>query len=227
MNLSAITTPTSKLKTSALIGVLVSLGLVTDEWFQPYGQWLVNVIVWCFFAFFLYKTEKSDQKRWWICIILATIGELLLCEVFGLYTYRENNIPLFVPPGHVLLYASGLWISQMISEKLAWVVLAVAAPYGLYCAFNGFDQMSLVLFALWLVMFTQAKIRPLIAVMFVLALAMELLGTGLGNWAWAPSISFLNFDLSQANPPFAVGVLYCGLDFLVNLHSPPPKQAFS
>lgn len=227
MSLSAITTPTSKLKTSALIFILITLGLMADQWLQPHGQWLVNIVVWAFFALFLFKTEKADQKKWWICLLLATLGEIVLSDLFGLYSYRENSIPLFVPPGHVLLYASGLWISQLISEKWAWPVLGLALPYAVYCAFTGHDQMSLVLFALWLFMFTQAQLRPLIAVMFVLALVMEILGTGLGNWQWAPTVSFLNFDLTQSNPPFAVGVLYCGLDFLVNLHTTASKPAFS
>lgn len=43
-----------------------------------------------------------------ICLALATFGELVLSAVWGLYLYRQSVLPLFVPPGHVLLFLSGL-----------------------------------------------------------------------------------------------------------------------
>ena len=34
------------------------------------------------------------------CIAIATAGELFLSLVWGLYTYRLENVPMFVPPGN-------------------------------------------------------------------------------------------------------------------------------
>ena len=42
------------------------------------------------------------------CLLIATAGELFLALAWGLYSYREAGLPLFVPPGHVLLYMLGL-----------------------------------------------------------------------------------------------------------------------
>ena len=53
----------------------------------------------------------------------------------------------------------------------------------------------------------------LYATMFVLALAMELYGTALGNWTWVPTTPGLG--ITAANPPFSAGALYCLLDLLV------------
>ncbi len=53
----------------------------------------------------------------------------------------------------------------------------------------------------------------LYATMFLLALAMELYGTWLGNWAWRAEIPWLGWV--TLNPPFAAGAFYCTLDWLV------------
>ena len=192
---------------------------MADQWLQPFGQWAVNIVVFGVFTAVIYQTPKTERKNWWVCLVLATLGEIVLSEVLGLYSYREGYIPLFVPPGHVLLYACGLWISKRLPLLLTWSVLILGIPYSVYCSLNGLDQMSVVLFILWVFMFLKAEHRPLMATMILLALAMEILGTQLGNWRWAESVAFLNWDLTQANPPFAAGVLYCGLDFLVGLIS--------
>ena len=55
--------------------------------------------------------------------------------------------------------------------------------------------------------------RRLYAVMFVLALAMELYGTWLGNWTWSRAVPWLG--MSTLNPPIAAGVFYCVLDLLI------------
>ena len=47
------------------------------------------------------------------------------------------------------------------------------------------------------------------------ALAMELLGTALGNWTWANEVPWTG--LTAWNPPLLVGAFYCLGDVLVNL----------
>ena len=41
-------------------------------------------------------------------VAIATGVELFLSLVWGLYQYRWGNVPLFVPPGHGLLYLFAL-----------------------------------------------------------------------------------------------------------------------
>lgn len=49
--------------------------------------------------------------------------------------------------------------------------------------------------------------------MFVLALAMEIYGTLLGNWRWSTDVPWIG--LTALNPPLAAGAFYCVLDLLV------------
>ena len=59
--------------------------------------------------------------------------------------------------------------------------------------------------------------RRLYASTFVLALALELYGTWLGNWSWAHEVP--GMPLVTTNPPGAAGAFYCALDALVLLAS--------
>ena len=204
------------------LGIVATIivGLIVDQLVQPYGQYIVNTFVIGIFSLLIFQTPKPQRKKWWACLVLASLGEVVLSEAYGMYEYREGSIPLFVPPGHVLLYAAGLWVSEYVHKSIPWITLIAGTCYSFYCFSNEIDQISVVLFLLWVLIFFRAELRPLITAMLLMALSMELLGTGLGNWIWVKEVPFFHFTMTQANPPFAVGVLYCGLDFLVGLFAP-------
>lgn len=63
-----------------------------------------------------------------VCVAYATLGEILLSLAWGLYDYRLGNIPLFVPPGHALLFALGLRLATRLPGWVIWAVPASAAP---------------------------------------------------------------------------------------------------
>src|SRR3954463_4904049 len=58
-------------------------------------------------ALFLWYFARSSEVRFGqivCCIIVATVGEVVLSLGWGLYSYRHAVIPLYVPPGHGLFY---------------------------------------------------------------------------------------------------------------------------
>ena len=57
------------------------------------------------------------------CLVIATAGEIVLSLGWGLYTYRLDNIPLFVPPGHVLLLLLGLSLARRMSDGAALAII--------------------------------------------------------------------------------------------------------
>src|ERR1044072_2069707 len=59
------------------------------------------------FAFVFGFTWRSRVPRLQIltAVLVATLAEMFLSLVWGLYTYRHFIIPLYVPPGHGLFYA--------------------------------------------------------------------------------------------------------------------------
>ncbi len=149
-----------------------------------------------------------------VCLILATLGELVLSAVFGLYTYRSSLLPFFVPPGHVLLFLAGLIVSDQrwCGGWLIWLVGSFGASALLYFALQGRDLLSVPLFLLFVACLLWGTEKRLYAVMFALALCLEICGTWYGAWRWHPELPW--FRISVANPPLAAGAFYACLDLL-------------
>ncbi len=148
-----------------------------------------------------------------ICLSLASFGELVLSSVWGVYKYRASVLPAFVPPGHVLLFLSGLTLANRKGGEWLRIFVPCLALIPLsYALMNGFDFLSLPLFIIFVACLRWGPNPKLYAIMFLMALAMELLGTALGSWTWTPLIPGLN--LPSANPPLAAGVFYAVLDLL-------------
>ncbi len=191
----------------------VGVGLLVDQYWTPHGQLAVNLFAWGVFAALWIRSSPQRRPALAACLVIATVGEVFLSLVWGLYTYRLDNIPLFVPAGHVLLFYLGMEIADRLPEHSEWVVAAVAAPVVAIFAWSGRDTLGPLLYALFIACLWLSPSRRLYATMFVLALAMELYGTWLGNWVWAREVPWLG--LTTNNPPLAAGAFYCVLDLLV------------
>lgn len=194
-----------------LVVLTIALGLVADRHGGNWGQALVSLWAWAFFALLLYRSE-GGRWRLLACLCIATAGEVVLSLVWGLYDYRLGNLPLFVPPGHVLLYWLGLQLAgrlpQFALKTLPWLALVAVSVQAL----AGIDGLGPALIALFLVCVRWGPAPRLYVTMFLLALAMELWGTWLGNWTWRSQVPGLGWPL--ANPPLAAGAFYCVLDLL-------------
>lgn len=198
---------------SLLIVVAISGGLLLDQTLPFWGQVLTNVAVWALFLHWLRAAGSRERVTLTVCVFYATLGEIFLALAWGLYEYRLGNVPLFVPPGHALLFALGALLAARAREWIVWFIPAAVAPFVCVLALWDADTFGALLFALFVLCLRVGRAPRLYAVMFVLALAMELYGTWLGNWTWSRTVPWLG--LSTLNPPLAAGVFYCVLDLLV------------
>jgi hypothetical protein len=179
------------------------------------------------FAFLFVATRFSpptERRQVWLMVSIATGVELFLSLVWGLYQYRWGNVPLFVPAGHGLLYLFALRATRtplMIDRgrSVKYVALACAMLW----AFGGLTVAPLflgrvdVFGALFLPIFVVLMRRPralVYAASFFIAVELELVGTGLGNWAWAAVAPVI--DLPAGNPPSVIAGGYCLLDAVVS-----------
>jgi hypothetical protein len=200
------------LRAVAISGIIAS-GLAFDQLVDFWGQTLTSLGIWAALLYWMRAARQEDRLALAICVAYATAGEIFLSLVWGLYEYRLANVPLFVPPGHALLFMLGRLIAQHMDEWIEWIVPLAAAPFILLLAFTGIGTLDALLFALFLLCLLSGRASRLYAVMFVLSLAMEIYGVWLGNWAWAPEAPWLGF--TTVNPPLAAGAFYCMLDMLV------------
>lgn len=202
-----------ELQRALIITGIIAGGLAFDQVVDFWGQTLTNVGIWAAFLYWLRGARPADQLALGVCVLYATLGEIFLSLVWGLYEYRLANVPLFVPPGHALLFLLGRILAEKMDRWIEWMVPLAATPFVFLLAVTGLGTLDALLFALFLLCMLSGRASRLYAVMFVLSLAMEVYGTWLGNWTWAAEAPWLGF--TTINPPLAAGAFYCMLDMLV------------
>lgn len=197
------------------IPLLIVLGLLVDQLGGFWGQPAVVATTWLTFIAIWWARDARDRTMMLVCLTYASVGEVLLSLVWRVYDYRLDNLPLFVPPGHVLLFLLGLSIAPRLTDTAVRTIAGVAAVVIAVLALTGRDTFSALLGAVFLASVIFGRERKLYATMFVLALTMELWGTWLGNWRWNANVG--STGMVTLNPPIAAGAFYCALDLLVML----------
>lgn len=196
-----------------VVPLLIVSGLPIDQFGGRWGQSIVVFATAMVFFWFYHEGDAVARATMRYCLLYATAGEVLLSLVLRVYEYRLDNLPLFVPPGHVLLFMLGVAVAPRLGAIVVNGIGIVAALGVAWLAFTGRDTLSVVLVTVFLLTLIFGRDRKLYATMFVLALAMELYGTWLGNWEWHTMVG--TTGLVSTNPPVAAGAFYGALDLLV------------
>lgn len=206
---------TSLAKHAAVLTLAIVVGLWVDQHFDWWGQLATNVAIWILYLWYVHHARGNERVSLLACLCYATAGELFCSLVWGLYEYRLHNVPMFVPPGHCLLFMLGTLCAPRLPRAMLWMVPAAAVLYAGSAAYLRLDTQGLLYVGLFLFCMVFGSNKRLYASMFVLSLALELYGTWLGNWRWAPIAPWTG--LSSQNPPVCAGAFYCALDALVML----------
>ena len=196
----------------------ISIGLWVDQngtdWLLK-GEYIVDIVVWSIFATIYARGDRVERIEMLTVLAFATPMELFFTEVWHLYEYREGLMPLFVPAGHWFLFDLGRRFSKFLPEHWAWPSITPFVPLSIYFAYHGIDTSGLLLLLALFGFMHWGPERRLYATMAWLALAMELWGTHLGNWAWYAEVPWV--PLTAWNPPLLCGVVYALGDLLVNI----------
>jgi len=195
---------------------VLAIAFALDRVWPLWGQIAAGFGVWAFALLVLERASGLRRRMLFAVLAWATAGELFCSLAWGLYTYRLGNIPHFVPPGHVLVFLIGMALARSVTPTAADRLTAAYAVLAAGAAIFLGDEFSVFLFAVYLLVYRlKPELRPLLATMFLVTLALELIGTTLGTWGWAPRAPVLG--LATTNPPLAVAAFYCVLDTLVFL----------
>jgi hypothetical protein len=164
------------------------------------------------------RRSDVDGRQILCAIAVATAGEIVLSLGWGLYTYKNALIPLYVPPGHGLFYC----LAAATAGQEALRRRAVTITRGVLIAGTIIAVIRLVAFGdtwgfLWwlgaLALIRFSRNQLLLSACFVFTILLEWAGTAIGNWHWTPTVPFVG--LHSANPPAGVGILYILLDLIV------------
>jgi hypothetical protein len=200
-----------------LTSIVVVLGI--DPHVGHAGQAMLGAACWGVLLLASSSLSPEQRAQVAVVVVVATTGEVLCSVVWGLYVYRLENVPMFVPPGHGMVYIGGLMFAQLgiVRERLhmvrwvatiglgAWVVLGLMV----------FERRDIAgaasAIVLGWVVWRRARPDVFIGVLaFVTAL--ELWGTSVGAWEWqhfAPGLG-----IEQGNPPSGVACAYVLCDYL-------------
>ena len=180
----------------------------------PQSQWIANVLVVAAFFWVYQHASKQVKQLMGYGLVVAVGGEVLFSLVLGMYTYRQENLPLYVPFGHSLIYAGVYYlVKEPLFKKQQHTILPI-----LYCAMILYSTASLVFvkdvfgflcMVIILAIFKWRQVsQPFFLVMFFTIVYLELLGTYFQCWYW-PKIWFGNISfIPSANPPSGISVFY-------------------
>jgi hypothetical protein len=171
----------------------ITLVLVLDADGGRWEQRLLGVGTWLVLAFVLRRMPVDVRAQTAVVIVFATMVEFTFSPILGVYTYRFHNVPMYVPPGHGLVYLAALSVGQLafvrarlvLMRALVVVVIGVYAGYGLLMS-----ERSDVLGAFWFACLVGfLYLGPSVALYVgaaVVVTYLELLGTSVGTWTWHP-----------------------------------------
>jgi|SRR5436305_1517794 len=107
--------------TLAVILVFVVLGLA-DRHVDLTGQLGLGFATWLVLLAALRPLPLERRVQTLLVVGVATWMEVVGSILWGVYTYRLHNLPLFVPPGHGLVYLAGISLSEtrLVRGKRRW-----------------------------------------------------------------------------------------------------------
>ena len=185
-----------------------------------YGQWISNVLM--AMAFVIIYRRGSPRLRGLMKygVFIAAAGEGLFSLVFGMYEYRLENVPLYVPPGHSIMYAAVYYFVRepfVIKNQraVAAAMLIGSVAYAVYWLAAHDDVYGAVCTALFVLLIARdAHSRMFFLTMFVFVGYLEQVGTRFGCWYWWEH-AFDKFAwLPSGNPPSGISVFYFAFDVL-------------
>jgi len=181
-------------------------------------QRALGALAWVFLAWLLLGENRETRMQVVIAVLFATMGEHFASLYMGGYTYRFENVPAYVPPGHGMVYLtavalarSGLFVRY--ARGIAVFVIGVWGGWSLW-GISGYaeqgDSVGALLFCIFLAWLVTGRSPMVYLAAFFITTWLELIGTAVGAWKWATIDPLLGWP--QGNPPSGVGAWYCLVD---------------
>lgn len=209
-----------------MIGVTV-VGLGLDH-FATLGQQIVLALcTWLILLAACVPLSPEQRARTAVVVVVATIGEIIGSIILGAYTYRLGNLPLFVPPGHGLVYLTGLRISEAgwvvrhrrtfiglaLTGIVTWGVVGLTGVLGRHDVAGAIGCATLVAFII-----RSRRAATLYCGVFFAVAFLEIYGTAVGTWQWAAEVPGLG--IPNGNPPSGAASGYVLFDICAIAFAP-------
>jgi hypothetical protein len=208
----------------AAAGVAYLAALLGLDRFASYQQQLgLGVLTWVVLFAWLTRVPVERRAQAIGVIAFATVGEVTGSLIWGVYTYRLENLPLFVPPAHGIVFLSGVSLAFALAGRaraLVAVAAAAAVTWGVVglLGIPRLDVAGAFGIPLLLLFFWRSRDRAIYAAVFLVVAALEFYGTAIGTWQWKPELPGLG--IPNGNPPSGVASGYIWFDVMALLIAP-------
>jgi hypothetical protein len=163
----------------------------------------------------LRASPPDERRETWFCLAYSTLVEVLCTQLWGLYTYRLGNVPLYVPPGHGLIFVCALQASrtgfvEAHRRALVLVTIAIATAwcaYGILAHRAHPDLHGAIYLPFFVAFLLRSKKATVWALTFAITSFIELVGVRYGTWHWSAVIPGLG--VSSGDPPSVIAGGYC------------------
>jgi hypothetical protein len=208
----------------ALAGAAYIAALLALDHYATYPEQLaLGVLTFVVLGVALARVPVDRRAQAIGVVAFATIGEVIGSLIWGVYSYRLHNLPLFVPPAHGLVYLTGFSLALALrahTRVLIGSAALAAATWGVLGLtvlprrdVAGAIGVPLLLLFLW-----RGRNREIYAGVFLVVASLELYGTAIGTWRWAPKVPGLG--IPDGNPPSGVASGYVWFDVMALLTAP-------
>ncbi len=196
--------------------------LVADGVLRDLGpQLALGVVAFGVLLLFSRRVEGIQRIQLWLCVPLATGFEAIGSLVWGGYRYRLHNIPLYVPPGHALVYLFGITavtlpVVQRHGRRVRHTALAICAGWAvagvtvLPPLTGRLDVQGALLLPLFAWCILRSGRGDMFAAIWLATTTIEVVGTWAGDWAWAANAPWTH--IPSGNPPSAIAAGYAVID---------------
>jgi hypothetical protein len=224
-SMSLLASKSSFYATSKSLGALylfILFGLFLDSFYMleitEDAQIYANISMFIGFLITFWKVNRRVKEQMISAVIIAIIGEYLFSIVLGMYTYRLENVPHYVPPGHALVYVAVLYFSKAKSiiknrikiERFLAIFIFIYATVFLVFKNDVFGFVMTI--ATLFILRKKPRERLFYLTMYISVAYLEIIGTHYLCWEW-PATAWGVFDfLPSHNPPSGISFFYFLLD---------------
>lgn len=192
------------------------------------GRWLqrsLGITTWVVLVCLLAREASLVRVQTAVVVVFASVVEYTFSPLLEVYTYRFDNVPAYVPPGHGLVYLAALAIgrSTLVQRHARLFITATLLAAGAYAAYGVTltDRLD-VLGAFWflcLAAFMRWGPSPGLYVGAAIVVTyLEIAGTTLGTWVWHPQDP--TGLVAIGNPPSGAAGGYGWFDLAATLLGP-------
>ena len=206
----------------AILGFIAVL-LAVDTQVDARSQLLLGLAAWIALALALRAAAPLLRAQALVVVVVATCAEVVGSIIWGVYTYRLENLPSFVPPCHGLVYLAGVALAAWAAPRRALLVgfaLVAVLAWGLagVTVLPRSDVGGAIGAALLAVYLVRGRAPEIYAGVFLVVAWLELYGTAIGTWEWAAVIP--GTGVPQGNPPSGVASGYVWFDIVALAAAP-------